>query len=198
MHGDIVYVMAACHSLEPLEVSGELVGESLELGKLTVFQRYFLCNSCLLVRTATKYMFMSASCYDLIVLSAYTSSACDEYICCMCEHCDCQSLGLQCGLMHEHLWSKAVHYMLTSRALPFYCAVITEMYGATGWSQIQRHGTSNTNGHNGDTNSGTTAFDSVVAASHMDVPTFCQAIVTPPVRDTDKVRRMLYIHVHTH
>jgi hypothetical protein len=33
MSGDIVYVMSACHSLEPLEVTGELVGESLELGK---------------------------------------------------------------------------------------------------------------------------------------------------------------------
>jgi hypothetical protein len=74
------------------------------------------------------------------------------------------------------------------------------MYGATGWSQIQRHGTTATtssgNGHTGsDTNSSSsTAFDSVVAASHMDVPTFCQAIVTPPERDTDEVQ-CIAVHI---
>jgi hypothetical protein len=82
------------------------------------------------------------------------------------------------------------------------CAAITEMYGATGWSQIQRHGTAATaatNGHaSSDANSSSsTAFDSVVAASHMDVPTFCQAIVTPPERGTDKVSNAL-LHIHAH
>jgi hypothetical protein len=78
------------------------------------------------------------------------------------------------------------------------------MYGATGWSQIQRHGTtattSDANGHTGsdtNSNSSSTAFDSVVAASHMDVPTFCQAIVTPPEHSSDKVCNARYTCMHT-
>jgi hypothetical protein len=31
--GDMAHVMATCHSLEPIDTTGELVGESLEIGQ---------------------------------------------------------------------------------------------------------------------------------------------------------------------